>query len=131
MNDSFPDVTQHVVGDFDRQMDTNHIMFQDDWQLFSSGELFEIRSHEAQAADADSVNGTLLPRLSLDKQGNIVVRNTGNNVSIGVKGASILGGGTDTANSTESAAFTQSTLPRVSERARDSPSKKLKDLVSE
>ena len=87
-------IYQHVVGDISAHTDTNHIAFQDDWQLYSAGGLFEIRSHVGSAVDAESVDGTMLPRLTLDKQGNIVVRNAGNNISASVVGAAILGGGT-------------------------------------
>jgi hypothetical protein len=93
---SFPDVAQHTVGDFAVHTEANHITFQDDWQMYSGGDLFEIRSHAANVANADGVNASSLQtRLTLDKSGNIIVRDAGNNVTAGVQGAAILGGGTD------------------------------------
>ena len=50
---AYPDVVQHVVGDFDTRTDANHITFQDDWQLYTGSDVFEIRSHSEAAADAD------------------------------------------------------------------------------
>ena len=34
-----------VIGDVATRTDANHITFQDDWQLYSGNDLFEIRSH--------------------------------------------------------------------------------------
>ena len=49
---SYPDVVHQVVGDVDTRTDANHITFQDDWQVYTGGDIFEIRSHAADSADA-------------------------------------------------------------------------------
>ena len=38
---AYPDVVQHVVGDVDTRTDANHITFQDDWQVYTGGDVFE------------------------------------------------------------------------------------------
>ena len=60
-----------VIGDVATRTDANHITFQDDWQLYSGNDLFEIRSHviltptPSRLSLALSLAPSLLPSLTV------------------------------------------------------------------